>query len=79
MQIYIYIFLKVLIEDSFGEPAREREVDKISTKLPEARTTKSFDTFELVAKKTSVSKLMVIITPLKTVCLTINEVAYEFV
>jgi U3 small nucleolar RNA-associated protein 20 len=56
-----------LVQDLFGEPAREREVEKISTKLPEARSTKSFETFELVSKKISATQLMVIITPLKEV------------
>lgn len=59
--------VKVLIQDIFGEPAREREVDKISTKLPEARNTKSLESFEIIAKKITAGQLMTIITPLKEV------------
>ena len=59
--------VEVLVQDLFGEPAREREVEKISTKLPEARSTKSFESFELMSKKISATQLMVIITPLKEV------------
>jgi hypothetical protein len=66
-QLTVFFYFKVLTQDIFGEPAREREVDKISTKLPEARSTKSFECFELVAKKMSAAQLMVLITPLKEV------------
>ena len=66
-ELTVFFFFKVSVEDIFGEPAREREVDKISTKLPEARSTKSFESFEIVAKKISASQLMVIMTPLKQV------------
>ena len=66
-QVVYYTNFKVLVQDVFGEPAREREVDKISTKLPEARSTKSFESFELVAKKISATQLMAVITPLKEV------------
>ena len=55
------------MNDLFGEPTREREVDKIATKLPEARSTKSFESFEIVAKNISSNELLEIITPLKEV------------
>ena len=67
LQLIVFHSFKVLVEDIFGEPAREREVDKISTKLPEARSTKSFESFEIVAKKITASQLIVIMTPLKQV------------
>lgn len=67
VELTVFSSSKVLVEDIFGEPAREREVDKISTKLPEARSTKSFESFEIVAKKISASQIMVIMTPLKQV------------
>ncbi|CAB4011020.1 small subunit processome component 20 homolog, partial [Paramuricea clavata] len=65
LDVSVQSIIEVLTQDIFGEPAREREVDKISTKLPEARSTKSFECFELVAKKMSAAQLMVLITPLK--------------
>lgn len=57
----------MLIEDLFGEVAKEREVEKIVNKLPEAKTCKSFDTFEMLAKFAGTRSLTLLISPLKEV------------
>lgn len=58
---------KVLVEDLFGEAAKEREVEKIANKLPEAKTCKSFDTFEILAKFAGTRSLTGLVSPLKEV------------
>lgn len=60
-------FSKVLVEDLFGEVAKEREVEKIANKLPEAKTCKSLDTFEILAKFAGTRSLTVLVSPLKEV------------
>jgi len=57
----------VLVEDLFGEAAKEREVEKIANKLPEAKTCKSFDTFEILAKFAGTRSLTGLVSPLKEV------------
>lgn len=65
-------FSKVLVEDLFGEAAKEREVEKIANKLPEAKTCKSFDTFEILAKYAGTRSLTSLVSPLKEVGLDFN-------
>lgn len=65
-------FSKVLVEDLFGEVAKEREVEKIANKLPEAKTCKSFDTFEILAKFAGTRSLTGLVSPLKEVGLDYN-------
>ena len=65
-------FSKVLVEDLFGEAAKEREVEKIANKLPEAKTCKSFDTFEILAKFAGTRSLTGLVSPLKEVSLHFN-------
>lgn len=60
-------FSKVLVEDLFGEAAKEREVEKIANKLPEAKTCKSFDTYEILAKFAGTRSLTGLVSPLKEV------------
>lgn len=57
----------MLVEDLFGEAAKEREVEKIANKLPEAKTCKSFDTFEILAKFAGTRSLTGLVSPLKEV------------
>lgn len=59
--------VEVLVEDLFGEVAKEREVEKIVNKLHEAKTCKSFDTFEVLAKFAGTRSLTLLISPLKEV------------
>ena len=65
-------FSKVLVEDLFGEAAKEREVEKIANKLPEAKTCKSFDTYEILAKFAGTRALTGLVSPLKEVGLHSN-------
>ena len=65
-------FSEVLVEDLFGEAAKEREVEKIANKLPEAKTCKSFDTFEILAKFAGTRSLTGLVSPLKEVGLDFN-------
>ena len=60
-------FCKVLVEDLFGEAAKEREVEKIANKLPEAKSCKSFDTYEILAKFAGTRSLTGLVSPLKEV------------
>lgn len=62
----------MLVEDLFGEVAKEREVEKIANKLPEAKTCKSFDTFEILAKFAGTRSLTGLVSPLKEVGLDYN-------
>ena len=57
----------MLVEDLFGEVAKEREVEKIVNKLHEAKTCKSFDTFEVLAKFAGTRSLTILISPLEEV------------
>lgn len=59
--------VEVLVEDLFGEAAKEREVEKIANKLPEAKTCKSFDTYEILAKFAGTRSLTGLVSPLKEV------------
>lgn len=68
-KIILFIFLQILVEDLFGEVATEREVEKIANKIPEAKTCKSFDTFEILGKFVGTQSLTVLVSPLKEVCL----------
>ena len=62
----------MLVEDLFGEAAKEREVEKIANKLPEAKTCKSFDTYEILAKFAGMRSLTGLVSPLKEVGLYFN-------
>ena len=57
----------ILTNDLFGVPAEERETPEAISKLPEAKSTKSFDSYALVASKLSPSLLPDLILPLKEV------------
>lgn len=71
--LFLEFFLsKVLVEDLFGEAAKEREVEKIANKLPEAKTCKSFDTYEILAKFVGTRALTGLVSPLKEVGLHSN-------
>lgn len=63
----------MLVEDLFGEVATEREVEKIANKIPEAKTCKSFDTFEILGKFVGTQSLTVLVSPLKEVCLSYHN------
>ncbi|EDO33281.1 predicted protein, partial [Nematostella vectensis] len=54
-------------EDLFGEISSEREVEKITGKLHEAKASKSQDSFEILAKFVGASSVTLLVTPLKQV------------
>ena len=55
------------MEDLFGEVATEREVEKIANKLHEAKTCRSFDSCEIMARFIGPSSLVAFVAPLKQV------------
>ncbi|XP_068744813.1 small subunit processome component 20 homolog [Montipora capricornis] len=59
--------VEVLIEDLFGAAATNREVEKIANKLPEAKTCKSYDAFEILGKFAGTRSLTLLVSPLKAV------------
>ena len=65
---FAYIW-KVLNEELFGQVAEEKEVEGIKGKVPEARSSKSFDSYHILALYITKSSLPKIIVPLKQVWL----------
>ncbi|XP_034333284.2 small subunit processome component 20 homolog [Magallana gigas] len=57
----------VFHEDLFGQVAEEKEVAGVTTKLFEARSSKSYDSYRILAQVISRDSLMAFITPLKEV------------
>lgn len=55
--------------DLFGDVAEEKEVAQITAKLMEARASKSYDTFHLMAQFITDKCLLDVILPLKEVCI----------
>jgi U3 small nucleolar RNA-associated protein 20 len=41
--------VKILLEDIFGEAAEKKEIDEIASSMKEARATRSFSSFQLLA------------------------------
>lgn len=56
----------MLIDDIFGETGIEKETEEYVTKMKEMKTTKSYDSFEILASSTKLSSLGEILWPLKT-------------
>jgi U3 small nucleolar RNA-associated protein 20 len=54
-------------EELFGQVAEEKEVDAILGKLPEARTSKSYDSYQILAQFVTKGTLAKIIVPLKEI------------
>ena len=54
-------------EDLFGQVAEEKEVAGVTSKLFEARSMKSYDSYKILAQVISRDSLMAFITPLKEV------------
>lgn len=51
----------------FGQVAEEKEVAGVTTKLFEARSSKSYDSYRILAQVISRDSIMAFITPLKEV------------
>lgn len=58
---------KIFNNELFGEIAEEKEVKGIVSKVMEARRSKSYDSYEIVAKYIGKSQVTKLILPLKEV------------
>ena len=56
------------MQDIFGSVAEEKEVAGITGKLHEAKSTKSYDSFEIIAKFATPSSFEKIVRALHEVC-----------
>jgi len=57
----------ILINDIFGETGQEKESDEITGKIKEAKTNRSFNSFELMAQITEFKNMSVLLIPLREV------------
>ncbi|KAH8554731.1 armadillo-type protein [Umbelopsis sp. PMI_123] len=57
----------ILVNDIFGETGEEKETDEITGKIKEAKTNRSFSSFELMAQITDFKKLPVMLIPLREI------------
>jgi U3 small nucleolar RNA-associated protein 20 len=60
-------FLQLCKKELYGDTADEKEVDKIVSKLKEAKGVKAFNTLQIIAKNVSQSSLLRLIVPFKDV------------
>lgn len=68
LKIYVVLFiLQLCKKDLFGAVAEEKEVNQIAGKLQEARKTKSYDTFQILAQTVTEKCLFDLIVPLQEV------------
>jgi U3 small nucleolar RNA-associated protein 20 len=68
LKIYVVLFnLQLCKKDLFGTVAEEKEVNQITGKLQEARKTKSYDTFQILAQTVTEKCLFDLIMPLREV------------
>ena len=61
------ILLQICNEELFGSVAEEKEVEGITGKLKEAKSTKSFEIYKIISKFVTKETLPKIILPLKEV------------
>ncbi|KAJ3091156.1 U3 snoRNP protein [Quaeritorhiza haematococci] len=61
--------VRIFVNDIFGETGEEREVEELKGKLKEMKTSKSFDSFELVAKIIGFRCVSLLLLPLKEILL----------
>ncbi|KAI8909755.1 armadillo-type protein [Gorgonomyces haynaldii] len=59
----------ILINDIFGEPGKERQVQEVKNKMRETRTSRSFDSFECLARVISFDAVDLCLLPLKELML----------
>lgn len=60
-------FVKIFHRELFGEIAEEKEVKGIVSKVMEARRSKSYDSYEILAKYVGKNQVIKFILPLKEV------------
>ncbi|KAI9366153.1 armadillo-type protein [Zopfochytrium polystomum] len=61
--------VRIFINDIFGDTGEERTVDALKNKMAEMRSTKSFNSFELLSKSIRAEKASVLLLPLKEIML----------
>jgi len=64
--------LQVSNEEIFGEVSEEKEVDGIKSKVFEARSSKSYDSYEFIARYICPPSLMKLMGPIRQVCTSIR-------
>ena len=64
---WILPFSQVFNEELFGHVSEEKEVDGITSKLFEARTSKSFESYGILGKYLTSASVGKVIVPLKEV------------
>ncbi|KAI8575447.1 hypothetical protein K450DRAFT_261769 [Umbelopsis ramanniana AG] len=57
----------ILVNDIFGQTGEEKETDEITGKIKEAKTNRSFSSFELMAQITEFKNLSVMLIPLREI------------
>ncbi|KAJ3039093.1 U3 snoRNP protein [Rhizophlyctis rosea] len=70
----VEILVRICVSDIFGETGNEREVEELKGKMREIKTTKSFDSFELIAKIVSFRLLDILLLPIKELMLQTDNV-----
>ncbi|KAJ3050202.1 U3 snoRNP protein [Rhizophlyctis rosea] len=70
----VEMLVRICVADIFGETGSEREVQELQGKMREIKTTKSFDSFELIAKIVSFRMLDVVLLPIKELMLQTSDV-----
>ncbi len=71
------VSFQVFNDDIFGEVAEEKDVQGIVGKLFEARSTKGYDCYEMVAKFVGQGSLTQLILPLKEVSIQLVKIIYK--
>ncbi|KAJ1547568.1 U3 snoRNP protein, partial [Cladochytrium tenue] len=69
------LLVEILIGDIFGDVGAEKEVEALAVKMIETRASKSFDSFEILARFTRVQDLERMLQPLKDIMLETNDAA----
>ncbi|KAJ3068143.1 U3 snoRNP protein [Podochytrium sp. JEL0797] len=64
---------RIFVNDIFGTISDEREVQEMNGKLKEMKRSKSYDSFELVAKVVRLNKITSLLNPLKEIMLESNS------
>ncbi|ORY03876.1 hypothetical protein K493DRAFT_276201 [Basidiobolus meristosporus CBS 931.73] len=59
--------IEILIEDVFGEVGVEKETEEITNKMKEAKTHKSFESFELIGRIIRFKSIGVLLVPFKEI------------
>ncbi|KAI8801037.1 hypothetical protein BJ742DRAFT_716305 [Cladochytrium replicatum] len=66
--------VQIFVDDIFGDTSQEREAEEMTTRFRENKSTKSFDSFEILTKLTSFKMVALMLIPLKELMLGTNNV-----